>query len=116
MITIENHLGKINISKKYLEYLLGTTATKCFGVVGMAKRSTAQGLFNSIFRSEKINKGIRVKYIKNAFIVDLHIIASYGMNITAIVKSISHKVKYTLEEVTGLMVSRINVFVDGIKV
>ena len=81
----------------------------------MATRSTTQGMVNYILKREKINQGIRIRYIKNAFTIDLHIIAGYGMNITAIVKSISHKVRYVLEEVTGLAVSDVNVFVDGIK-
>ena len=48
-------------------------------------------------------------------IVDLHIAVIYGMNISAIAKSIVNKVRYTVEEATGLDVKRVNVFVDGMK-
>ena len=39
----------------------------------------------------------------------------YGMNIAAIAKSIVNKVRYTVEEATGLTVKKVNVFVDGMK-
>ena len=47
--------------------------------------------------------------------MDLHISVIYGMNISAIAKSIVNKVRYTVEEVTGLQVKKVNVFVDGMK-
>ena len=48
-------------------------------------------------------------------VVDLHITVIYGMNISAIAKSIVHKVRYTVEDATGLTVKKVNVFVDGMK-
>lgn len=48
-------------------------------------------------------------------IVDLHIIVSYGVNISAICQSIVNKVRYTVEEATGLEVHAVNVYVDGMK-
>ena len=45
--------------------------------------------------------------------VDLHIIVTYGLNISAIVRSIVNKVRWTVEESTGLDVRKVNVFVDG---
>ena len=38
----------------------------------------------------------------------------YGLNIAAIVRSITHKVKYAVEDATGLKVQRIDVCVDDI--
>ena len=39
---------------------------------------------------------------------------TYGVNISVIVKSIIHKVKYAVEDATGLQVYRIAVSVDDI--
>ena len=47
--------------------------------------------------------------------IDLHIVVTYGVNIAAIVKSIVNKVRYTVEEATGIQVRKVNVFVDGMK-
>ena len=45
---------------------------------------------------------------------ELHIKMTYGVNIAAIVRSITHKVKYAVEDATGLQVRRIDVCVDDI--
>ena len=47
-------------------------------------------------------------------VISLHIKVAYGLNIAAIVKSITHKVKYVVENATGLSVARIDVAVDDI--
>ena len=39
---------------------------------------------------------------------------TYGLNIAAIVRSITHKVKYAVESATSLEVRRIDVCVDDI--
>ncbi|EEG31837.1 hypothetical protein CLOSTMETH_00573 [[Clostridium] methylpentosum DSM 5476] len=115
MIQLENHLGCIEISHEFFVELLTSTVTGCFGVAGMSSRDHRQGLRNRIFRQDEPDQGIRVRYSKQNIVVDLHIIVIYGMNITEVVKSIINKVRYTMEEVTGLSVSRVNVFIDGMK-
>ena len=51
----------------------------------------------------------------NSLVVDLHIIVIYGLNLSATVKSIVNKVRYTVEEATGLEVKKVNVFIDSMK-
>lgn len=48
-------------------------------------------------------------------IVDLHIVVIYGMNIAAVTRSIVNRVRYTVEQATGLEVAKVNVFVDAMK-
>ena len=50
-----------------------------------------------------------------AFDVDLHISVSYGTNITAIVNSIAHRVRYVMEDMCDFKVREINTYVDGMK-
>ncbi|MEG2036849.1 MAG: Asp23/Gls24 family envelope stress response protein [Ruthenibacterium sp.] len=44
----------------------------------------------------------------------MHIQVTYGLNIAAIVRSITNKVKYAVEDATALKVLRIDVYVDDI--
>ena len=113
MIRIENHLGTIEIAPEYFRYLIGNAAASCYGVAGMVKSGPKQGL-RSVF-SKRSYAGIRVRGEGDRLIVDLHISVIYGMNISAIAKSIVNKVRYTVEEATGLRVRKVNVFVDGMK-
>ncbi len=113
MIRIENHLGTIHISHEFLANLVSGAVSECFGVAGMSASSTPQGLFNRMLRATPKNQGVRIRYQKSKLMIELHIIVTYGTNVAAIVKSIMNKVQYTVEEITGFPVSRVNVFVDG---
>ena len=59
-------------------------------------------------------KGVRVIRENGELCIELHIKVTYGVNIGAIVRSIIHKVKYAVEDATGLQVQRISVSVDDI--
>ena len=114
MIQIENPNGAVEITHEYFSNLIGYAASSCYGVAGMAASSPAQGLLG-LFGQEKIDRGVKVRKTGGELVIELHIIVTYGVNITAIVKSIIKKVRYTVEEATGLKVESVNVFVDGMK-
>ena len=115
MIQIQNHLGTIEISNEYFAYLIGNAASSCYGVAGMIKSGTKQGLRALVSRRSFADEGIRVRNEDGKLVVDLHIAVIYGMNISAISKSIVNKVRYVVEQATGLTVKKVNVFVDGMK-
>lgn len=115
MIEYENHLGVIDISHEYFVNLVGRAVESCFGVAAMSSAGAKQSLLAKVFKTEPLDKGIRVKMKNGKLVIELHIIVTYGTNIAAIVKSIMHKVTFTVEERTGFAVSRVNVFVDGMR-
>ena len=114
MINLENHLGTISISDGYFANLVGNAASSCFGVVSMSDLSVTGGIISKVRREDPINRGVRIRTVDGRLVIDMHIIVSYGVNISAIVKSIIHKVRYTVEEATGLDVAKVNVYVDKI--
>ncbi|NLJ16696.1 MAG: Asp23/Gls24 family envelope stress response protein [Clostridiales bacterium] len=119
MVYIKNHLGTITLSKNFLVSLIGGTVTNCFGVVDMNVGNVKQTILDKIpfiNKKKSIEKGVSVRYVKDKLYVDLHITVMYGVNVSAIVKSIINKVQYNVQEVTNLNVEKVNVFVDGIKV
>ena len=63
--------------------------------------------------SNQPNKAVRIRCTGDTLTIDLHIIVTYGVNISAIVKSIVNKVRYTVEQATSLQVAKVNVYVDG---
>ncbi len=114
MINLENHLGTISITDNYFANLVGSAASSCFGVVSMSDLSVTGGIISKVRRDDPINRGVRIRTVDGRLVIDMHIIVSYGVNISAIVKSIIHKVRYTVEEATGLDVQKVNVYVDKI--
>lgn len=67
-----------------------------------------------LFGSDFPDKGVRVTEEGGKLVIELHIKVIYGINISAVVKSITHKVRYVVEDATGLQVKRIKVSVDDI--
>ena len=98
MIGYENTMGTVEISQEYFANLIGM--------------ATYQGLRYAITRSDVPDKGVRVKTTDGQLIVDIHIAVTYGINISAIVQSIIHNVRYKVEDCTGFKVARVNVYVD----
>lgn len=117
MIAYETRIGTIHVSQAYLAKLIGSAASSCFGVAGMVPRKR-QKLSDLLFRrkgADPADQGIRVTGDIHSISVEVHILVTYGVNINAIAKSIVHKVKYTVEETTGITVDKVTVRVDGIK-
>jgi len=65
--------------------------------------------------TNSVDTGIKVSGNGDAVTVEIHVVVMYGMNINAIAKSIINKIKYTVNEATGIKVEKVTVKVDGIK-
>ncbi|MCL2633185.1 MAG: Asp23/Gls24 family envelope stress response protein [Oscillospiraceae bacterium] len=122
MITKRTHLGNIIVTKQFFGELIGRTIVNCFGVVDMNADGPKQTVFETlpflpkIFpKTNYIDKGISFKIINDKLYIQLHITVMYGVNVSSVVKSIQHKIKYVVEEETDIKVERVNVFIDGIK-
>ena len=118
MIRVKNHIGEITISQEYLMALISNTVTNCFGVVHMNVSSAKQTItaFLPIGKDKTDNRGVSVRVGKDKLVVELHITVMYGVNVSAVVKSIMNKVRYTVEESTGISVERVNVYVESLRV
>lgn len=116
MIRIEKHFGTVEISQDYFRYLIGNAVSDCYGVIAMVRSGTRQSLRSVFSKRTYTDDGVVVRSEGNKLVVDLHISVMHGMNIPEIVKSIVNKVRYTIEDATGLLVRKVNVFVDSIKV
>ncbi len=116
MVRYSNDRGTIIISGDVITTLVGSAATNCFGVKGMAARSTTDGLVH-LLRREAMGKGVLVEYNEDGTVsIDLHIIIDNGVNINALSQSIIEQVKYKTALYTGVEIKAVNVYVDSIMV
>lgn len=116
MITLQNHVGKITVSPEYFTELIGNTVKKCFGVISMNVTGVRETLMAAMPGKKHAPRGVRVRFIKDKLLIDLHISLMYGVNMNAVVRSIINKVGYTVEQSTGISVEKVNVYVDSIRV
>lgn len=117
MVVLQNHVGKIAISPDYFTELIGNTVTKCFGVVSMNVFGVRETLARILLPKDKVPSacGVKVRFVKDKLLIDLHISLMYGVNMNAVVRSIINKVGYTVEQSTGISVEKVNVYVDSIR-
>lgn len=112
---INNKLGEIQVSPDVIAMYAGTTAVECFGIVGMAAVSMKDGLVK-LLKRESLTHGINVNIQDNHITIDFHVIVAYGISISAVADNLIENVKYKVEEFTGMMVDKINIFVEGVRV
>lgn len=115
MIKVYNTMGKITLTNDYFAGLVSAAAKSCFGVAGMATGPRVRdNLKDLVLGSDFPDKGVRVTEHEGQLDIELHIKMTYGLNIASMTQSISHKVKYAVEQATDLQVRRIDVCVDDI--
>ena len=112
MLKLENHLGTTTITTEYFAGLIGNVVSSCYGVVGISASTPMQGMLRRVSGRSTPAQGVKIKAIGDKLVVDIHIKVLYGINVSAIVKSIMNKVRYAVSQAVGLQVAMINVFVD----
>lgn len=109
-------LGEIIIDNTVIAKYAGITAVECFGIVGMAAVSMTDGLIK-LLKRESLSKGINVTVgEENEISLDFHVIVAYGVSISAVSDNLISNVKYKVEELTGMIVKKINIFVEGVRI
>ena len=112
---IKNDIGTIYITEDVMLKVVGYAALECYGIVAMSSKRAKDGLVEWLGR-ENLSKGVQLKLVDDMLDVDLFIIVEYGISISAVAASIIETVKYKVEHLTGIMVSRVNVCVEDIRV
>ena len=116
MIRHENENGSVNVSTGVYTDIVGTAASNCFGVKGMAARSVRDGVFH-LLRKESVGKGVHVTYHEDNYIsIDLHIVVDNGVNLSAVGASIISEVRYVVTKCTGTEVRAVNVYIDSMMI
>lgn len=113
MISYNTRNGSVNLSNEYFTELIGNAVSTCYGVAAMKPRGLKKYI-NKVIKQEETKHSVKVIGNMDHVKVEVHIAVVYGMNISAIAKSIVNKVKYVVFEATGIKVDKVTVKIDGI--
>ena len=103
---INTDIGEVMIDHDVLAKYAGASAVECFGVVGMASVNMKDGIVK-LLKKDNLSHGVNVIIDeKNKITIDLHIIVSYGVSISAVADNLISNVKYNVEEFSGLEVDK----------
>lgn len=115
-IQLNTENGKIYVTEDVVAIIAGSAALDCYGLVGMASRKQLKDGISELLGRENFTRGVEIRKVDDTVQIDLYIIVSYGTKISEVAHNIQSKVKYVLNDVVGLHVDVVNVFVQGVRV
>lgn len=116
-------MGSENVYKRQIHYsdevlakIVGLSTMECYGVVGMVSKNATEG-FWELMRVENLSKGVKLTLTEDEKLnIELFVMVEYGTKISVIANNIVQKVRYNVENFTGLKVSSITVNVQAVRV
>lgn len=108
-----NESEGIKISNEVIAVIAGVAASEVPGVASMAGGFTG-GLTEALKGKKNLAKGIKVEATEATAKIDVNIIVEYGSRIPDVAFEIQNRVKKSVENMTGLKVTEVNVHVQGV--
>ena len=115
MIGYSNEHGNVIYADEVISKIVGLATMECYGVVGMVSKSATEGLWE-LMRIENSAKGVKIEHKDEKLIIELFVMVEYGTKISVISNNIIQKVKYNVENYTGLKVAAITVNVQAVRI
>lgn len=112
----QENIGAIKIANEVVAIIAGLAATEVAGVAGMS--GGLAGDIVEILKGKNLSKGVKVeiKEEQKETLIDLFIIVEFGVRIPDIAWEIQNKVKKSVETMTGLNVTAVNINVQAINI
>ncbi len=105
--------GTVNISDDVIGIITSLAVKEIEGIRGF------HGGFADLvekFGVKNLQKGVEVTLEEKDVFIKLHLVADYGTKIMDISVEAQNKVKNVVEEMTGLNVKKVDVFIDAINI
>ncbi|WP_088105054.1 Asp23/Gls24 family envelope stress response protein [Halalkalibacter urbisdiaboli] len=115
-IEMKTQLGTVDVSKEVVATIAGGAAVDCYGIVGMASQKQIKDGITDLLKKENFRRGVVIREEEDDIHIDMYIIVSYGTKISEVAYNVQTKVKYQLEQMLGLDVDSVNIFVQGVRV
>ena len=116
MVGFSKENGEVHYSDEVLAKIVGLSTMECYGVVGMVSKNASEG-FWELMRVENLSKGVKVTLVDEYKLnIELFVMVQYGNKISEIASNIIQKVRYNIENYTGLKVSEITVNVQAVRI
>ena len=103
----------IKISNDVIAVIAGVAASEVPGVAAMAGGLTG-GITEALKGKKNLAKGIKVDATDSTAKIDVNIIVEYVSRIPGVAFEIQNRVKKSVESMTGLKVTEVNVHVQGV--
>ncbi|SDK04206.1 Asp23/Gls24 family envelope stress response protein [Natronincola ferrireducens] len=107
--------GKIKIASDIVMTIARHTAEEVEGIISI--KGGLPGSISELFGKKTSNKkGIKIENEETQVIINLSVVVAYGIVIPEVIKKVQEKVKSSVESMTDIPVSRVNVFVQDVNI
>lgn len=104
-----NEVGNVKISDEVIAEISAVEAGEVSGIVGICDSKTG------FFGIKSAMKGVRADIREGIVDIDVDIVVEYGVKMQDIAMELQGKIKRAVESMTGLIASKININIKGIK-
>lgn len=108
----DENMGSVQIADDVVAIIAGLAATEVDGVSAMAGNITNELMSKVGVKS--LTKGVKVEIYNQKVKVELAVMMEYGYNIPTTCSKVQEKVKTTIENMTGLSVTDVNIRIAGV--
>lgn len=113
--TFENEYGTVFIDDTVIANIACEAAMESYGLVGLAAKNTKDGLYE-LLGLENMTKGVRVIPIGPKSIkIEIQAVIRYGIRVSTVAQNVIEKVKYNVENKTGLNVHSVDLIIQDIR-
>ena len=112
-VTVKEDSGNVNISDDVVAAIAGIAASEIDGVYSMSG-GVASGIAEKLGAKKSLQKGVKVDINPEGSIIDLYITVEFGIRIPELAWNIQENVKNSVETMTGISISKVNIHIDGV--
>lgn len=112
-VTSDSGTGNVSFAPDVVATIAGLAATEIEGVAGMS--SSFSGGIGELLGRKQLTKGVKVEIGEEEVAVDLTMVLDYGLRIPEVTRAVQENVKKAIENMTGLRVVEVNIFVSSIR-
>jgi uncharacterized alkaline shock family protein YloU len=104
-------IGVVRVTRQVLSTIVINTALQIPGVVRIAQASDQ---WSRLLGREMLRQGVKITVKDNTVTTDLYIVVNAGSNIVEVGTSLQEEVASALENMTGMQVREVNVYIQDV--
>ena len=106
-------VGQVQIAEEVIAVIASIAATEVEGVAKMSGNITSE--IAAMVGMKNLSKGVKIRIDEEKVDINLSLIMDYGVSIPKISREVQDRVKNSIETMTGLEVSEVNIHIAGIQ-
>lgn len=110
---MSQQLGEIKITDEVISSIAGAAALRAEGVHSMS--GTVVEDLTEILGKKNLSKGVNIILNDKGAIIDVNIIIKHGYKLHDVAIQVQENVKKDIQNLVGIKVDLVNVFIDGVK-